>query len=80
MVELRALALMVDGHRGGSALLNLKVGLGAAEPITELGAAELVVELGAAEWRSSWWSYGKRSPCWTSRLEAEELMVEAKMA
>ncbi len=57
MVELRALALVVDGPRGGSALLNLMVGLGAApEPMTELGAVELVVELGAAEWRSSWWS------------------------
>jgi len=56
MEELRALALVVDGHRGGSALLNLMVQLGAAEPMTELGTAELVVELRAAEWRSSWWS------------------------
>ena len=39
MEELRALALVVDGHRGGSALLNLMVQLGAAEPMTELGAA-----------------------------------------
>ena len=55
MVELRSLELLVDGPRGGSSLLNLMAGLGAA-PMKELGAAELVVELEAAEWRSSWWS------------------------
>ena len=37
MVELRALTLVTDGPRGGSALLNLMVGLGAAEPMTEQG-------------------------------------------